>query len=123
MRILLADGQVKERTMLRQLLTQDPELHLVGEATEACGLLAQVQALRPDFVLLDWELPGLQDTNLIPALHCLSCSPKVIVLSERQEACREAVEAGANAFVSKEEPVIWLLNTVRKVGRLSPCFV
>ncbi len=123
MKVLLADGQAKERALLRWLLAQDSEIYLVGEATEAQDVLAHVQAEHPDLLLLDWELPGLQDTDLLLTLRCLGCPLQVVAFGKGQEAGREAAAAGANAFVSKEEPVEQLLNTVRKVGRLSPCFV
>ncbi len=68
MRVLLADNQAKERTALQQLLGQDPELCLVGKVAEIASLLAQAQAIRPDLVLLDWELPGLGCADLLLAL-------------------------------------------------------
>jgi hypothetical protein len=71
MYILLADNQAKERTMLRRLVGQEPELSVVGEASDARDLLAQAQVVHPDLVLLDWELPGLQGAGLLLALKCL----------------------------------------------------
>jgi two-component system response regulator DesR len=123
MRVLLTGGQTQVRSTLRWLLEHDPELYVVGEAAEAQGLLAQAQKTQPDLILLDWELPGLQMTDLLPGLRALCDHPKVIVLSKRKEARREALAAGANAFVSKEEPLNWLVNTLRTVGGLSLCFV
>ena len=58
MRILLADNQSKVRFALRALLEQQPGLTIVGEAAEAGDALLQVEAVRPDLVLLDWDLRG-----------------------------------------------------------------
>jgi len=63
MRVFLADDQAKVCSALRLLLEQELGLRVVGEATEAKDLLAQVQRTQPDLVLLDWELPGLQATD------------------------------------------------------------
>ena len=123
MRVLLIDDRPQMRSALRCLLEQEPGLSIVGEAAETKGLLAQVHEIRPDLVLLDWELPGLQAADLLPSLHVLRCPPKVVAFSERREARQEALAAGADAFVSREDPPEWLLNTLRRVGRLSPYFV
>ena len=68
MYVLLADSHAKERAALRRLMAQEPELNVVGEAVGVQDLLAQAQALHPDLVLLNWELPGLQGTDLLLAL-------------------------------------------------------
>jgi DNA-binding NarL/FixJ family response regulator len=122
MNILLADKQASERTALRRLLEEETELRLVGEAAEAEGLLTQAQAVQPDMVLLDWELPGRPTTDLLAALHALNRPPRVVVYGETRRVCREALAAGANAFVSKDEPPEWLLTTLHSVAGLSPCF-
>ena len=69
MRVLLADDQAQVRSALRLLLTQEPGLSVVGEATEAQALLAQAEDIHPDMVLLDWELPGLQAADPLSTLR------------------------------------------------------
>jgi DNA-binding NarL/FixJ family response regulator len=119
MRVLLADDQAKERAALKRLLGQDPELFLVGEAAEAESLLAQAKTIHPDLVLLDWGLLGLGGVGSLPALLG---GYKVVAFGEHVQARREALAAGVDAFVSKQEPVEELLNMVRAIGRLSPFF-
>jgi DNA-binding NarL/FixJ family response regulator len=123
MRVLLTDNRTKTRAALKRLLEQEPEVSVVGEVAGAEDLLAQVQETRPDLVLLDWELSGLQATDLLSALHSLYRPLKVIAFSRNREARQEALAAGADAFVSREEPLEWLLITLHAVGGLSPCFV
>lgn len=53
MRVLLVDSHAQERSMLRRIVKQEPELSVVGEATDAQDLLAQAQAVHPDLLLLD----------------------------------------------------------------------
>ena len=118
MRVLLADDQPQVCSALRLLLEQDPEMNVVGEAAKAEDLLAQVGATRPDLLLLDWELPGLQPTNpLLPALRALCPRLSVIALSGRPEMCRAALAAGADAFVSKGDPPERLLSAVNDCWR------
>lgn len=122
MRVLLVDSHAQERSMLRRIVKQEPELSVVGEATGAQDLLAQAQAVHPDLLLLDWELPGLQGSDLLLTLHRLAFPVKVVAYSERTEARLEALTSGADAFVSRDEPLEWLLITLRKIGGLSPVF-
>jgi DNA-binding NarL/FixJ family response regulator len=112
MRVLLADDQSKVRAALRLLLQEELGLSVIGEAIEAEDLLAQVEAMQPDLVLLDWELPGLRTDDHLPALRRLCPRLKIIVLSGQPEARRAALAAGTDAFVSKGEPPERLLSVV-----------
>ncbi len=109
MRVLLADDQVKVRFALRVLLERQPDVAVVGEASDAHELVDQLAATHPDALLLDWELPGLAATRAIAALLKTFPELTVIALSGRSEARREAEMAGASAFVSKTDPPECLL--------------
>jgi DNA-binding NarL/FixJ family response regulator len=116
MHILLADKQAEVRSALRFLLDQELGMSVVGEVAEASRLLAQAAAVQPDVVLLDWELPGLQAANLLPALRSRCGHTIVVVLSGRPEARRAALDAGVEAFVSKGDPperLLAILSAVR----------
>lgn len=109
MHVLLADDQAEVRSALRFLLEQEPGMRVVGEAAESEALLAQEEASQAELVLLDWELPGARAAELLPALRSRCRHTIVIALSGRPEARREALDAGADAFVSKCEPPEHLL--------------
>ncbi|MBL7065244.1 MAG: response regulator transcription factor [Anaerolineae bacterium] len=120
MRVLLADDQSKVRSALRLVLEQQPGIHILGEAVDATGLLDWMKAACPNLVLLDWELPGLGADNpstgsgqgLLPTLRELCPGLMVIALSGRPEARQAALDAGADAFVSKGDPPERLLAAV-----------
>jgi DNA-binding NarL/FixJ family response regulator len=130
MRVLVADDQATVRSALRWLLKEQPGFHVVGEVIKGEKLLDQAAAVQPDLVLLDWELCGLSPAlnraagqgrrRLLDSLHALKSRPKVIVLSSRPEMHQAALDAGADAFVSKGDPPARLLailratNTVRE---------
>ena len=128
MRILLADDQPRVCSALRLLLEQEPGLTVVGEAAESDALLAQVAALHPDLVLLDWELPDANGAgpvrpddpgsgaHLFALLRRRCPDLRVVALSGRHEARRAAQEAGVDAFVSKGDPPERLLETLRALG-------
>ena len=116
MRVLLADDQSRVRSALRLVLEQQQGVSILGEAVDATSLLDWVKAACPDLVLLDWELPGLETDSLLSALRARCPHLKVVALSGRPEARQAALDAGADAFVSKGDPPEWLLRTLRAVG-------
>jgi DNA-binding NarL/FixJ family response regulator len=115
MRILLADEQTRVRSALQILLQQEPGVKIVGEASETKELLAQVQATRPNLVLLDWGLPDLATIGSLPFLQTACPDLAVIVLSGRPEARLEALAAGADDFVSKFDPPARLLAAIQAI--------
>ena len=112
MRILLADDHKRVRFALRVLLERQPGFEVTGEAINAEELVVQMNANRPDLVLLGWELPGLEAVGLLSALRKTGSSPLVIALSGRTEARRAALAAGADAFVSKADSPERLLAVI-----------
>jgi len=116
MRVLLADDQAKVRSALELLLKQEPEMEVVGEVAEAESLLAQVRGVRPDLVLLDWELPGLSYDDLFSAMRSLCAATKVVALSGRPGVRQAAIDAGADAFVSKGDPPERLLAALHALS-------
>lgn len=117
MRILLADDQPKVRFALRVLLERQAGLEVVGEAADVDELLAQVETTDPDLVLLGWELPGLARDDPLAALQQVRPDLLVIALSGRLEACKAALGAGADAFVSKGDPPERLLAAIADCRR------
>jgi DNA-binding NarL/FixJ family response regulator len=120
MRILLADDQPKVRLGLRLLLEQEEWASVVGEAVDAEGLLTQVEAAQPDLVLLDWSLHRSEKPDLLPDLR--GCCPglAVVVLSGQPEAEQDALDAGADAFVSKADPPERLLAAIHAIAGKVP---
>lgn len=112
MRILIADDQAKVRFALRVLLERQPGLEVVGEAVNREDLVAQVGTLRPDMILLAWELPGNRQSGLPSTLRQMCPDLVVIALSGRPEAHGAALAAGADAFVSKGDPPERLLAAI-----------
>lgn len=110
--ILIAEGRSRVRFALRTLLQQHDGLDIVGEAADAKGLIALVQASCPDLVLLDWDLLGMAATNLMATVHGLCPGVGVIVLSGRPGRRQAALAAGADAFLSKMDPPERLLEMI-----------
>jgi DNA-binding NarL/FixJ family response regulator len=117
-RVLVVDNDARVRSALQTLLKQEPGVIVVRESPDLGSLAAQYKEFQPDLVLLDWELPGRPAAALLFALNGCDFQAKVIVLSKRPESERAALEAGADAFVSKADPPERLLRAFRSL--LSP---
>ncbi len=113
MRILLADDHPQPRRALGVLLQHEAGLSVAGEAEDSESLNAQVQALQPDLVLVDWGLLKPAPERSIGALRRLCPGLRVVVLSGWPEAKSAALDAGADAFVSKGDPPDVLLAVIR----------
>jgi DNA-binding NarL/FixJ family response regulator len=112
-RILIADHQSAVRSAVRLLLEKGLELDVVGEAADSKELFAQLESLRPDIILLDWDLPGWSTASLFDAFGEFDRQPRVIVLGVKPESMQAALAAGADAFVSKGDPPKRLLTAIK----------
>ena len=115
LQIFIADDNLNVCHALCLLLEQDG-FSLVGEASDAESLLAQVCVAPPDVILLDWELPGLRAQRLIPTLREYYSDTKVVALSVRSDAEQTALAIGADAFVSKVNPSDELLAVLHSIA-------
>jgi DNA-binding NarL/FixJ family response regulator len=113
MNVMLADDQTQVRSALRLLLEQDPDFEIAGETADATGLLQAVDRKTPDIVLLDWELPGLPPEQLLRLLNLGFPSVKVIVMSTQPQDEKQALGAGAHAFLSKSSPPNHIETAIR----------
>jgi two-component system nitrate/nitrite response regulator NarL len=122
LRVLIADSQSDVRYALRVLLQLVRELNadVLGEVSDAESLHHHIVALNPDLLLLDWHLPGLPSQSRLSVLRLLKPGLKVIVLSGRPELRLEAMNAGADAFISKIDSVEPLIAAIRQVSH-APC--
>jgi YesN/AraC family two-component response regulator len=115
-RVLIADDQPRARQSLKALLGTLPQVAEIHEAADGQEALRCVAESQPDVVLMDVRMPemdGLQVTRLIKTRWP---RVRVVVLSMYTEYMAEAVGAGADAFVSKGEPLDKLLETLAAVG-------
>jgi DNA-binding NarL/FixJ family response regulator len=119
-RVLLADDQPLVRAGFRMLLEAEADISVVGEADDGAAALELAQATRPDLVLMDIRMPGvdgLEATRRIVANEHLA-DVKVMVLTtfEIDEYVFEALRAGASGFLVKHTQPDELLHAVRVVA-------
>ena len=113
-RVLIADLNRNVRWALRTAINEQPHMVVVGECLQADTLPNQVEMQHPDLLLLDWDLPGL-DVSQLPALSATGDRLWVIVLGVQPEAEKIAMAAGADAFLSKADPPERLLAALQQI--------
>lgn len=104
MRVSIVEAHDHVRAALCFILAARPGVQLVGAFGPRPDLVAHLLALRPDVVLLDWELPANLAPQVLGALRRVLAPVRVIVLSARPDDEPRALAAGADAFVSKDQP-------------------
>lgn len=118
--MILADDEAKVRSALKLLLEQQPDIHVVGEAGNAealSGCLGPVCAGElPDLLILDWELPGLNLESGLTPFRASNPNLKVVALSCLPGARKASIYAGADAFVSKNDPPDRILSVLEEIA-------
>jgi DNA-binding NarL/FixJ family response regulator len=118
-RVLLADDHALFRHGVRTLLAADPDLEVVGEASDAAEALAAARQFRPDIVLMDIGMRGLSSFEATRILRKERPETRVIFLSmyDDEDYLAECIEIGANGYVLKESPADQLLIAIREVRK------
>ena len=101
MRVLIVDDEKPARDRLRQILDDEDGFDVVGEAGNGHDAVAQSQELRPDVVLLDIRMPGLDGIETAHHLNALQQPPAVVFTTAYDEYAVDAFEARAIGYVLK----------------------
>jgi DNA-binding NarL/FixJ family response regulator len=120
--VLLADDHAIVLEGLRALVDGEPDMRVVGATTDGNGVVALVEQVRPDVVVLDLELGGLRGTEVLTRLRARAEAPRVLILTAYTdgESLRAALDAGADGLALKTESPQQTLAAIRHVaaGRL-----
>ncbi|MBN7138754.1 DNA-binding response regulator [Lysobacter enzymogenes] len=115
-RVLIADDHTMVRESLAGLL-RGAGVDVVAQAADGEETLQRTQELRPDVVVTDLSMPGLNGLEVIRRLREQAPAARVLVLTMHQEDeyILQAVRAGASGYVVKDSPAAELLAAVREV--------
>ena len=125
-RCIIVDDHTLFREGLRHVLESDPDLQVVGEASDAIHAIEEVRKLRPDIVLMDISMPGVSSFEAARQIEKESPGTRLIFLTmhEDEEYLLLCLEVGAFGYILKDAPPPKLIQAVRDVhqGRkyLSP---
>jgi DNA-binding NarL/FixJ family response regulator len=116
MRVLVVETQPHVRAALQYLLSFQEDIEVVNVVDSGAGLGAKLAVVKPEILVLDWELPRHGAERLIAVARRLHDPPRVVVLSIRANAEEAVREAGADAFVMKTEAPAILLGVLRSLS-------
>lgn len=114
MRVFLIDDQAQVRSALRKLLKHHLNMQVVGEAVDTRNLWTEVEAARPELLLVDWSALGSRPDEMLTVLRARYPRLPVVIMSGQPEVRRAALVAGADAFISKTDPPDHLLTALKQ---------
>ncbi|MCZ7458989.1 response regulator [Streptomyces sp. WMMC940] len=117
-RVLIVDDQAMVREGFSVLLNAMPDIEVIGEAVNGREAVAQVDALRPDVVLMDIRMPELNGIEATREIVAADSEAKVLVLTtfDLDEYVYQALRAGASGFLLKDASARQLADGVRVVA-------
>jgi DNA-binding NarL/FixJ family response regulator len=116
-KILVVDDHPIMRVGVAAMIGKCTDMKVTSLAGSGEDAIAQYAKLRPDVVLLDLRLPGIDGIETLIRMRALDCEARVIVLTmyEGDEDVHRAMEAGAKGYLLKGLPSELLLASIRKV--------
>jgi two-component system, NarL family, response regulator LiaR len=118
-RVVIADDHKVVRQGLAFLLSSEAGIEVAGEAEDGAAALRAVRTLRPDVLLLDLFMPGMDGMAVLRSIRGEGLATRILVLTSAQDHQQllAAVKAGALSFLPKTADVDQVIESVRAVAR------
>jgi len=116
-RVVLADDHHLVRKGFRALLSQEPDIEVVGEAVDGREAMRTVERVHPDVLVMDLEMPGMSGLEAARQLKKRHGSVRVLVLTMHKDTERilNVLRAGAAGYILKDAAVSDLVDGIRMV--------
>jgi two-component system chemotaxis response regulator CheB len=115
-KLLIVDDSVFMRTVIRDIVSKDPSIEVVATASNGLEALEKIQALEPDIITLDIEMPKMNGIQVLEELRQVKKRPRVLMLSsltsKDAEMTTQAIRLGADDFMLKPKDI----PHVREIG-------
>ncbi|MDX2176496.1 MAG: response regulator transcription factor [Candidatus Sumerlaeia bacterium] len=121
--IIVADDHPVVREGIAAMIAQQPDMRVVGEASDGPETLELWRKLRPRLVILDLEMPRMGGIDTFARIReeCLETQAIVLSVFQSEEDIYRATEAGVSAYLVKDTPRLELLQTIRRVAAGERC--
>jgi DNA-binding NarL/FixJ family response regulator len=115
LRVLLADDHVVVREGLKRLIDEQPDILVVGEAGDGAATIQKVQELKPDVIVMDISMPGMN--GLVATKKLKELRPDIVIVTLTRHAddayLQELLRAGASGYVLKQSAPSELIQAIR----------
>jgi two-component system, NarL family, response regulator NreC len=115
LRVLLADDHVVVREGLKRLIDEQPDILVVGEAGDGAATIQKVQELKPDVIVMDISMPGMN--GLVATKKLKELHPDIVIVTLTRHAddayLQELLRAGASGYVLKQSAPSELIQAIR----------
>ncbi|WP_206244975.1 response regulator transcription factor [Novosphingobium terrae] len=117
-RILIVDDHLIIREGVAAILENEEDMALIGEAADGMEAVEQFRALRPDVILMDIQMPGLNGLQAIATIMAEAPAAKILVLTTYpgDNQASRALAAGASGYMLKSSLRKDMLEAIRKVA-------
>jgi DNA-binding NarL/FixJ family response regulator len=117
--VVIADDQPLVRSGLRMILEAEPDIEITGEAVDGAQALTLVTAARPDVLLLDVQMPGVDGLDAMTQIAATQTTTRVLMLTtfDIDEYVYRAMRAGACGFLLKDMAGEDIVAAVRQAAR------
>ena len=114
-RVLLVDDHAMFREGVRSLLEGEPDMEVVGEVEDGRAAVETALALRPDVVLMDITMPGLDGIEATRQIRSRDDTIKVLILTmhDNEDVFFRSISAGASGYVLKRSGGVELMSAIR----------
>lgn len=118
-RIIIADDHAVVREGLEAILSAQPDMTLVGVATNGAEAVSLVEGLKPDVILMDLVMPQMDGLAAIRSIMADHPDARILVLTSfaDDERVFPAIKAGAMGYLLKDTPREGLLQAIREVAQ------
>ena len=118
LRILLADDHETVRHGLKLLIDSQSDMGVVGEAADGNGVLQQAKALKPDIIVMDISMPGMNGLIATRTLKRVQPDVAIVALTRHDDETylEELLRAGASGYVLKQSAPLEFLQAIRAVA-------
>jgi len=116
---IVIDDHTLFRDGIRRLLDGEPDIEVVGEASDAVEGLEKIRNLRPDVVLMDIGMPGMSSFEAARLIerNCPNTRTIFLTMYEDEEYLLQCLEVGAAGYLLKDAPSYKLIDAVREVSK------
>jgi DNA-binding NarL/FixJ family response regulator len=118
LRVILADDHVTVRHGLRLLIDSQADMKVVGEASDGEAAIRQALELKPDVVVMDISMPGMNGLSATRALKKAQPNARIVTLTRHADDAylQELLRAGVSGYVLKRSAPTELLHAIRGVA-------